>query len=193
MSGLDLASIGPGFADPALGSQSVFRSALQALSRPGLLVRCAPGVDGGAAVALALALLDQDTSLWTSPSARRFEPYLRFHTGCPLVADPAAADFLLVGKADELPPLERLGAGSDEAPHRSATAIVEVAALSDDKGWRLAGPGVTGTRRLRAEGLHEGFAAEWQENAGRFPRGVDLFLCAGELVCGLPRTTQVEG
>jgi alpha-D-ribose 1-methylphosphonate 5-triphosphate synthase subunit PhnH len=30
-------------------------------------------------------------------------------------------------------------------------------------------------------------------NAARFPRGVDLLLCAGDRLAALPRTTRVEG
>ena len=56
MSTLDLASVLPGFDDPAFGSQAAFRAALQALSRPGVLVDCER-----AAYSLCLALLDQDT------------------------------------------------------------------------------------------------------------------------------------
>ncbi|MDE3120458.1 MAG: phosphonate C-P lyase system protein PhnH, partial [Paracoccaceae bacterium] len=29
-------------------------------------------------------------------------------------------------------------------------------------------------------------------NAGRFPLGLDLFLCAGDRLAGLPRTVKAE-
>src|SRR5688500_9663109 len=113
---LDLGGVEAGFADGALESQEVFRGALEALSRPGRIVDCRR-----AASALALALLDQDTRLWLSPGAQREALTLRFHTGCALVAAAADADFVLVADPAEMPELDSLACGSDEAPHRSAT------------------------------------------------------------------------
>lgn len=187
MSGVDLGSVLPGFDDPAFGSQAAFRAALQALSRPGTVVDCER-----AAYSLCLALLDQDTRLWLSPAAQAFGPSLRFHTGCHLAGDAAEADFVFAGKAQELPPLESLAAGSDEAPHRSATVILELEGLAAGGGWKLAGPGISDEARLRVPALGAAFLEEWRASQRRFPRGVDLFLCSGARVCGLPRTTRVE-
>lgn len=186
MSGVELGSVLPGFDDPAFGSQAAFRAALQALSRPGVLVDCER-----AAYSLCLALLDQDTRLWLSPAARAFGPSLRFHTGCILVPGVSQADFVMAGTASEMPPLESLATGSDEAPHCSATLIVEVGELADDGGWKLGGPGIPGEARLRVPALGERFLEEWKANGTRFPRGVDAFLCSGGRVCGLPRTTRI--
>lgn len=188
MKAVDLAAVLPGFDDPAFGSQAAFRAALQALSRPGTIVECER-----AAYSLCLALLDQDTRLWLSPAAQAFGPSLRFHTGCVVVSDAATADFLLIAKIQEMPPLESLAVGSDEAPHRSATLMVEVGELADDGGWKLSGPGIPGDARLRVPALGERFLEAWQANGRRFPRGVDAFLCSGGRVCGLPRTTRIEG
>jgi alpha-D-ribose 1-methylphosphonate 5-triphosphate synthase subunit PhnH len=187
MSALDLAAIEPGFAEPTLDAQAAFRAALQALSRPGALVHCER-----AAFALCLALVDHDTRVWLSPGAAQLAPSLRFHTGCPLVERPEDADFLLVASPSELPELHTLAAGSDEAPHRSATLIVEVPHLRDDGGWKLSGPGIRTAARLRVAGLDAAFATQWLANRERFPRGVDLFLCSGSRLCGLPRTTVLE-
>jgi alpha-D-ribose 1-methylphosphonate 5-triphosphate synthase subunit PhnH len=187
MSQIDLTAIESGFVDPTLDAQAAFRSALQALSRPGALVTCER-----AAFALCLALLDHDTRVWLSPGSARLAASLRFHTGCTLVASPAGADFALVASPAELPRLDRLGLGSDEAPHRSSTVILEVAELRDDSGWKLSGPGIRTPARLHAAGLDAAFAAQWADNGKRFPRGVDLILCSGDRLCGLPRTTRME-
>jgi len=185
---LDLHGVQEGFADLALESQGVFRGALEALSRPGKIVECRR-----AATALALALLDQDTRLWLSPRAKREAMTLRFHTGCPIVEDAATAEFLLVADPAELPELDSLACGTDEAPHHSATVILRVASLDGGEGgWKLSGPGIQGTARLRAAGLGGAFAEQWKRNGKRFPRGVDVFLCAGDRLCGLPRTTLLE-
>ena len=193
MSAIDLAAVLPGFDDPAFDAQAVFRAALQALSRPGILVDCGRAAPYSALYSLGLALLDQDTGVWVSPAARSLAASLRFHTGCALVDDCASADYLLVGAVNEMPALDRLALGSDEAPHRSATLIVEVDELSADGGWTLSGPGIPGTARLNVPALGAAFLAEWQANARSFPRGVDLFLCCGGRLCGLPRTTRIEG
>ena len=195
---LDLADIGPGFTDTALESQAVFRRGLAALSRPGELLDCGevpappPGVQP-AANALLLALLDQDCRLWLSPSLNGSAAgYLRFHTGCILVGDTRQADFALVATPSELPPLGSLELGTDEYPDRSATLVLQVDSLDPDGEWRLAGPGIRGERRLRAQGLGADFLAQWRQNARSYPRGVDLFLVSGARICGLPRTTRIE-
>lgn len=196
---VDLGRLGRGFADPALASQAVFRRALEALSRPGRLVKVesdaeVPAGLDPAACALALALLDRDTTLWCSPSLRgpHVGGYLRFHTGCTLVARAQDAQFALVAGV-ELPALDGFPAGSDEYPDRSTTLIVQAGSLCEGAGWQLAGPGIKGGARVAWSGLPGDFAVQWAHNARHYPRGVDLFLTCGPLVCGLPRTTRIEG
>lgn len=197
---VDLDAVGPGLADPVFDSQRIFRALLEALSRPGTIVRV-PGAAGPlprvqpAAAALLLALLDQDTRLWLSPAYGDAiaAASLRFHTGCVLVASPGEADFALVADPQELPPLETFPNGTDEHPERSASVVLQVPALAQRRGWRLSGPGVRGEAHLAVGGLDAGFVAEWDANRRRFPRGVDLYLACGESLCGLPRGTLIEG
>lgn len=194
----DLASIRTGFAQPTFDSQRVFRAALQVLSRPGEVGEIGIPVDfpGGlhaAAGATLLALLDQDTRLWISPS---FSPevarYLGFHTGCALVADAASADFALVAHAADLPPLSTFPHGDTEFPDRSVTIILQVASLNSGQRWILGGPGINGSTTVAVDGMPEGFVAAWNAQRRLFPCGVDLFLVAGQLLLGLPRTTRIE-
>ena len=98
---------------------------------------------------------------------------------------------LAKGLVDE-PDLALLEAGTEEEPHRSATLILQVASLVPGTGWTLRGPGIETTHRLQAAGLPAGFAAAWTANAARFPRGVDLVLCAGDRLAALPRTTRIR-
>lgn len=188
-----------GLGDPVFDAQRVFRAALRAMSRPGTVVAvpaqigALPGVHP-AAGALLLALLGPETRLWLSPSFSDgvVAANLRFHTGCAAVADCGEADFALVGSPAELPPLAAFPAGSDEHPERSASIVLQVAALSDRGGWRLSGPGVAGELRLGVAALDAGFVAQWADNHRRFPRGVDLYLACGERLCALARTTRIE-
>ena len=199
MSAPNLSGIGAGFDSPALASQQVFRAALEALARPGRIarveaVREAPAELEPAACALALALLDQDTTLWLSPTVGGGQAgaYLRFHTGCRLADSAAGADFA-VAEAHELPEIDAFSAGSEDYPDRSATLIVQVGELREGEGWSLAGPGIKGVARIRAGGLPADFVVSWKRNHTRFPRGVDVFLASGRELCGLPRTTRIEG
>jgi alpha-D-ribose 1-methylphosphonate 5-triphosphate synthase subunit PhnH len=198
MSALDLASIGPGFADAVLESQAAFRGCLAALAAPGTVVSLGAGLEPvpglhTAASALLLSLLDQDTRLWLSPSVATGSTAtsLKFHTGCSLAASPGEADFALVAGAGELPPLEAFSAGSDEYPERSATIVLEVPVILES-GWRLTGPGIRGEALLSVPALGGAFLPQWERNRARFPRGVDLYLSCGERLCGLPRTTRIE-
>lgn len=195
---VDLSKIGRGFSDLALDSQAAFRQVLAAIAQPGeiqapaLDVESPDGLHPAAAVVL-LALLDQDTRLWLSPSLAGgvAGPYLRFHTGCLLGDHHGTADFLLCA-AGELPPLRELNLGSEEYPERSATVVLQVAGLSGDAGWRLSGPGIDGESRLRVAGLQDGFLDGWREAQLHFPRGVDVIFAGADRFAVLPRTTKAE-
>jgi alpha-D-ribose 1-methylphosphonate 5-triphosphate synthase subunit PhnH len=197
----DLQKVVPGFDDPVAGSQAVFRGALQAVSLPGRPVEVPPVGQGptrghGAAARLLLALLDSDCSLWLSPSleASDARAWLRFHTGCRCVDNPAQADFLWLATGDAWPRLEVMDAGSDEYPDQSATCVMEVGRLVSGPGgqWMLEGPGIEGRQGLSVEGLPEDFEDQWQANHAAFPRGVDVFLATPTQLLGLPRSTRLS-
>lgn len=195
---LDLSNVGAAFGDPPLASQAAFRAALEALARPGRIQRVVsdaqhPGGAASSAAALALALLDPDCTLWLAPRLAQGSAaaWLRFHTGCRIVSELREAQFLW-SDADQLPPLETLPQGSEFEPESAATCLVQVDALERGAGWQLSGPGIERTERLTAHGLSAAFVAQWRANHASFPRGVDLLLCAGEYVAGLPRTTAIE-
>ena len=183
----------PGFADPVLDAQASFRALLAAMSHPGRAHPAGRGLSPPAPLtpalaAVALTLCDADTPLWTdAPEEAR--GWLAFHCGCPFVADPAAA-FVLPLYAP--PPLEALAQGTDEEPHLSATLLLPVAALAEGSGWRLSGPGIAGEARLAVRGAPPGFAAAFAAQRGRFPRGVDVILCAPEHVACLPRSLRLS-
>ncbi len=201
MSTTPLASLGAGFSNEAFGSQAVFRAVLQALSHPGRTVAVehdaqAPAVGHSASAAVLLALLDSDCTLWLSPklAASDAGAWLRFHTGCTVVADAAQARFMWVAQGDALTALNRLALGTDIYPDQSATCVVDVsrAATTVDASdaWHLRGPGIQEVAALQVDGLHDDFEAQWAANHGVFPRGVDLLLATADHIVGLPRTTR---
>ncbi len=189
-----MSSLLPGFADPVADAQSAFRAVLEAMSRPGRVFRlprppAPPAPLCPAAGAVLLTLADNETPLWLD-AGRDAEEWARFHAGCPVVADPGRAAFVLAAGAP--PALAALRAGTDEDPHLSATLILQVLSLDENGGWRLRGPGIETAHRLRAVGVPDGFVAAWAANRAGFPRGVDAILCAGDRVAALPRSVLIE-
>jgi len=196
----ELQNVVAGFTHEAFGSQAVFRTSLNALSYPGRPIEmpldCAlPRQGQAAAAALLLGLLDSDTTVWMSPSVLHSDatPWLRFHTGCKVVEDVHAAQFIWVAYGDSLPQISNLMLGSDAYPDQSATCIIETQGF--DNGVAdlvLQGPGIYGERLLNVMGLPEGFVDQWASNHGMFPRGVDVFLTDATHIVGLPRTTSIS-
>ena len=205
--GVDLSTLGAGFADLARGSQAVFRTALQAMSHPGRPLPMqadvqAPAHGNTAAAVLLLALLDADSNVWLSPSLAAGDAgaWLRFHTGCVLVTDVSQAQFVW-STCDELPALASLPMGSEAYPDQSATCVIDVADFVqvadgiDIGAWVLRGPGIDGETRLHVAGLSPAmagdFLAQRAANHASFPRGVDMFLASRDRIVGLPRSTQI--
>ncbi len=194
----DTIDIRPGFANPVIDSQQVFRAVLEAMSRPGRvqsvrndLAPPAPLAVGSAAFCLALA--DHDTPVWLAPGLRNpaTVAFLRFHCGCPIVEEPEHAAFAIADAAG-LPALDRFALGSDAWPETSTTVVVQVDGLAEGGPLRLAGPGIETTHALSVPGLHPGLLDEWEANRKLFPCGVDLVLVAGHRIAALPRTTTVS-
>lgn len=190
-------TLSPGFAEPALDAQRCFRAMLEAMSRPGRVQRLdaisldPPAPLGRAAAAALLTLTDADTPVWLDAAAAPAADWLRFHAGCPLMPDPAEAAFALASGTP--PALSAFSAGTEEEPQDSATLLLQVTALEEGTGrWLLRGPGIETVHRLHVEGLPPDFAAQWAANHTRFPRGVDVLLCAGDSLVALPRSLRLE-
>jgi alpha-D-ribose 1-methylphosphonate 5-triphosphate synthase subunit PhnH len=193
------AALAPGFTDPVFDSQSVFRAVLSALSRPGLpaplaaaLAPAAPLTPELAAVALALA--DPDAPLWLDRSLSRIPAvaaYLRFHTGAPIVSNPADAAFALVADPSQAPGFGELATGDDLYPDRSTTLVVAVASFTGGLPMRLRGPGIRQDVTVSASPLPDCFVDSIRANAATFPRGIDCLLVSGGQVVGIPRSSRV--
>lgn len=187
-----------GFDDPVHQSQRVFRQVLDAMAHPGQISvltdapAAAPAGLSPAAAAIALTLLDFESSVWLDDRTAAARDYLVFHSGCPVTDSPNAADFAVLGEATRLDGLERFRLGSDEHPERGATLLVEVAGFSNGDGAILTGPGIDGERRLRVSGVPAHFWATVRENGALFPRGVDLLLTCAQRIAALPRSVRVE-
>ncbi len=189
--------ISPGFAT-AVGFQETFRSVLEAMSRPGKVLRSGatlepPGPIPPALGAVCLTLLDFETPLWTDlppdgPAVR----WLRFHCGAPPATTPGEAAFALITRVKNLCPLGRFHSGEEERPERGGTVMVQVEGLEAGEGWTLRGPGIEDTARLRVYGLPPGFQEERAALEALFPLGLDFIFSTGERFAALPRTTRIE-
>lgn len=188
----------PGFADPTRDAQRTFRAVLDALAHPTRsypLVGPAepPAALGRGLAAVVLTLLDEDCAVWLGgPLGHDDETaaWLAFHTGARRVADPAAAGFLVTGP-ETLPPLASLALGTDEAPHLSATVVLDVRGRAGAARFTARGPGIQGAATLAAPWAPAGFAGAWRRNTELFPRGVDLLLVDADALAALPRTTRL--
>ena len=189
--------LGRGFIDPVLGAQRCFRAILSAMSEPGTVhdlgerIEAPRGVTAAAALVL-LALADQETPVWLTPALRTVAaPFIRFHCGAAIVEAPADARFALLDGVAIEPGLMAFDAGDDRYPDRSATLIIQCAALHGGQPVSLSGPGINCRRQVAPAGLHAAFWREAAANADRYPLGIDLILAAGASLLAIPRSTRI--
>jgi alpha-D-ribose 1-methylphosphonate 5-triphosphate synthase subunit PhnH len=183
-----------GFTQPVPEAQATFRAVLDVMARPGRMIQIKadlhpPAPLDRATAAVALTLVDQETALFLDPAMRATKTWLAFHANAALIDDETRADFII---ASSIPDLAALQAGSDEAPEAAATLILQVVALGVGPSYRLAGPGLAAPTILQASGLPDDFVSAWRRNHARFPRGIDIILCAGDHVAALPRSVAIE-
>lgn len=192
-------SLDGGFADPVFDAQSAFRTLMDAMARPASIHRVKPAVTppamlNAAAGAIACALIDADTPFWLDArlaESSALREWLVFHTGGRETTKPAGALFALVGEPRFMPALEAFAQGTQDYPDRSTTVILQLPSLEGGQPLTFAGPGIKDRATLAAKGLPADFAAQWQANRARFPRGVDLILTAGDRIACLPRSARL--
>ncbi|MEA3088190.1 MAG: alpha-D-ribose 1-methylphosphonate 5-triphosphate synthase subunit PhnH [Paraburkholderia sp.] len=194
-----LSTLTPGLADPVHDTQAVFRTLLDALSRPGTVGVVEHGLPEVratqaelAAFAALLTLCDYATPVWLAQPDTALSTALRFHTGAPLVDEPEQAAFAYIHDASAMPALESFALGAAESPEQSVTLLIRVEALTGGAPVVLSGPGIQHTQTIAPVGLPEHFWRERAALAPLFPCGVDCYLVCGNTLIGLPRTTQAK-
>ncbi len=206
--GDQLADLPAGFRAVQEDSQHVFRQVMEAFSRPGTVREIVPtGMRALETVvpsmaAIGLALPGSQTPVWLSPTLadqRLMASFLGFHSGCHVVSNASDATYAFVHAADLADiRLSEFPWGTDIEPHLGATVVLAVerlAPLPEDSGMdliRLSGPGVNGSCELGVRGLSDALILERIGAADAFPRGVDLMLCAENLVAVIPRSAVLE-
>jgi alpha-D-ribose 1-methylphosphonate 5-triphosphate synthase subunit PhnH len=192
---------GRGLEDPVLGSQVIFRTLLEALSRPGVPLEIPRlGVEGPddlpvEILTLLVSICDHETPLWLEEGLRASAVgrWLAFHCSAPTTDDPLRASFaVLRGRSALGAMLNMFALGDVRYPERSTTVIFTCDDLTSGAPIALTGPGIVSRLVIRPSGLPEDFLAMAQANHELFPRGVDILLVAGDRMVGLPRSTKLE-
>jgi alpha-D-ribose 1-methylphosphonate 5-triphosphate synthase subunit PhnH len=194
-----IAKLPAGFADKVLSAQSTFRSVMGAMARPGSLQQAVaavgtPGPMMHGTAAIALTLFDHDTPIWLDAEmsgTSEVAKWLKFHSGAPVVDDPAICSFALIGNGAALPDLSNFSFGTNEYPDRSTTLILQVDSLKHGSAYELRGPGIDGTASLRAMIAPADLFDRLAVNETMFPRGIDVVLVSGETIVAIPRTTRL--
>jgi alpha-D-ribose 1-methylphosphonate 5-triphosphate synthase subunit PhnH len=195
---MTLTDLAPGFADPVRDSAVSFRTILDVMARPGELkllpVKApVPAPLNGAAVCIALSLMDPDTPYWLAPDLRndRIIGHFNFHTGAPFDEDVTKAHFAFFTVADLARVMKDLSIGTDEYPDRSATAIALVPGFNAAGGVRLAGPGIETTCDFAPGGMTADAWDALERNAMLFPLGVDTIFAGPDSLAAIPRSTRL--
>jgi alpha-D-ribose 1-methylphosphonate 5-triphosphate synthase subunit PhnH len=194
-----IAELPAGFADKVLSAQSIFRSVMEAMARPGRVQQVIAGVGTPGplmhgAAAMALTLFDHDTPIWLDARMRRspeVAKWLKFHSGAPVVDDSSISSFALIGEGGALPDLSCFALGSNEYPDRSTTLVIQVSSLTDGRDYELRGPGIDGAITLRATIEPTDLFERLSINEALFPRGIDVVLVSGNAIVAIPRTTRL--
>jgi alpha-D-ribose 1-methylphosphonate 5-triphosphate synthase subunit PhnH len=195
------AAMTAGFDNPVMQSQAAFRIIMSAMAEPGRWLELAGDLDAPAglsqpaAIAL-LTLADFETPVWLPHDLREGPAgaWLRFHCGCPLIAEPAKATFALIHGTD--PAMPRLGdfnAGEDRYPDQSTTILVVCEHRDGGFAVDLSGPGIETSLRVAPAGPGQLFWSDAIANSLCYPLGADLMLVDGTHIMGLPRSTQIGG
>jgi alpha-D-ribose 1-methylphosphonate 5-triphosphate synthase subunit PhnH len=178
-----------GFVNGPIDAAYAFRAVMTAMARPGEIGTVTgarpPAPMSVAAGVVALTLFDPETPVYLAPGhdTQEVRDWITFHTGAPFCA-PELAMFA-VGEWDALP-IAAFGVGTAEYPDRSATLIIERAALSNT-GATLRGPGIEGQAHLFLPEMEV-----FQQNKRLFPLGLDFIFTCGDRLAALPRTTRVS-
>ena len=187
-----------GFMDEARDSQIMFRRLLTAMAHPGTLMESPVEISPPeelhhAAGAILLALLDDETPLWSHLRTGSEEiQWLRFHTGAPGTLNPTNALFALETSWKNLNDPTCYYPGSTMAPESATTLIVQAPAIVGSGGLSLTGPGIETRTTLHIEGVNASFFHHRSKLKNQYPLGVDMVFVSHTTFVAIPRTISIE-
>jgi len=180
--------------------QRLYRSLLDTMARPGSIEQLEPYAYQACpsefhyVIGIAITLLDQEVSFHETSISKELTPHLQLLTRS-TVKLLHESDYILVHKG-AAPDLTEAKRGTDLYPDQSATIIIQVSRIYDDREGevrlKLLGPGIKSEQMLSLDGLNRELLPELLLNSGRFPLGLDWILVDDEgRVCCLPRSTKI--
>jgi alpha-D-ribose 1-methylphosphonate 5-triphosphate synthase subunit PhnH len=177
--------------DPVHDTRETFRALVDAASRPGT-VQTTP-VDP-AAHAVVSTLVDHEVTFCggAEPVLSALERESRLDEAPFETADVVLVDGHTDGRVTEAK------RGTLKEPSDGATLVYAVETLTDAPAdadcleLSVSGPGVPGTRTFGVDGLPPEEVAAIAAAQSTYPRGVDVYLAAGDTVAALPRSVDVE-
>lgn len=183
--------------------QAVYRKTVDAISRPGLICNIKDQaakveVETGclnSTVVLALMLLDTEVTFKVISEREAEVTQWMNQLTYAKAANTESADFVLIlknAKSEDVAKAIRAAyPGNLIDPHQSATLILEVDALSNERDLVLTGPGIEKVSSIKVTTAHNWVELRADKNV-EYPLGIDLIFtdAEGNLLC-LPRTTQI--
>ena len=182
-----------GFSDPVRDTQRCYRTILRAMSEPGRAVEIqnglqAPAPLSPAGAAILLTLADASTLVHlVSPSPAAWL-WLEYHCAASRSALDQA-DFI---HAVHQPPLT--GPAGPDASNSSgsrATLILETGEFPRQHPFYLSGAGAAARQPIMLP-IDQRTLTEWRANQNRSGREIDILLCVGRKIIGLPRNLRIE-
>lgn len=187
--------------DKVFDTQRIYRQTLDAMARPGkinalyqLKLNPPQGLNQAAA-AIALTMLDSETSFYLALTSQDISEYLTLNTGarnCPV----DCAEFIIACADRALPELNVVNCGTLLSPEKGATILFMVHRLATESNGLaivLTGPGIAGNSRLVIEGMHPGNLQIIASLNQEYPLGVDM-ICVdnrGNVAC-IPRSSTMQ-
>jgi len=182
-------------------TQQIFRLLLDAMARPGKVIRLLrlpylpPAGFNPYAMGVAVTLLDPETTFAVLPKNEEVSDYLRQNTGSP-AQNPINAGYVFIDGQGDISDIDTLNRGSLLRPETGATVIILIDQISQHQ-FRgsipitLAGPGIPGKREFFVSGLHPANLPRLVQLNREFPLGVDIIFLDSEgyLTC-IPRSTS---
>jgi alpha-D-ribose 1-methylphosphonate 5-triphosphate synthase subunit PhnH len=185
------------FAPEAVASANAFRQVLNCMSKPGHVSKLEPYSDApvplfGTTAMLLTTLCDFQSAIWLSEECSNpaVLDHLKFHTGAPIVKEPAKAGFAIASARSGLPFLSRFSPGTHEYPDRSTTVVIQVDGF-ESEGVVLSGPGLKHPTSFGASPLKPKFWLEMIVNHRQYPLGVDVIFASPSHIACCPRSTAI--